>query len=329
MIRMAQYGTKHGHAAGKLRAMRANAEVEVVGVFEPDERQREAAAQSGSYEGVSWFESEAEMLGDASIVGIASEGANVESLAQTEAIVRAGKHVWYDKPAGENWAGWQRVIALARERDSLVQMGYMFRYHDGYCKIAEWVRSGLLGDVFAVRAHMSTSVGKAQKERVAAHRGGIFYDLSSHQLDQIVWLLGRPVRVTPFMRNDMREVEGFTDNGVGIFEFERAIAIVDIAAMEPRPNARRFEVYGTQGSAIMDPMEPAEHIRLCLARARDGYDAGVQFVEVAPQSRQDLYALELEAFLDAIRGARPADRPYEHELLVQETVLRGTGRLRD
>lgn len=329
MIRMAQYGTKHGHAAGKLRAMQTNAEVEVVGVFEPDEQQREAAAQSGSYAGVHWFESEAEMLGDASIVGIASEGANVESLAQTEAIVRAGKHVWYDKPAGENWAGWQRVIALAREQGLLVQLGYMFRYHNGYCKIAEWVRSGLLGDVFAVRAHMSSSLGKAQKERVAAHRGGVFYDLSSHQLDQIVWLLGRPERVTPFMRNDMREVEGFTDNGVGIFEFERAIAIVDIAAMEPRPNARRFEVYGTKGSAIMDPMEPAEQIRLCLALARDGYDAGVQVVEVAPQSRQDLYALELEAFLDAIRGARPADRSYEHELLVQETVLRGTGRLQN
>ena len=329
MIRMAQYGTKHGHAAGKFRAMQTNAEVEVVGVFEPDEQQREAAAQSGSYAGVYWFESEAEMLGDASIVGIASEGANVESLAQTEAIVRAGKHVWYDKPAGENWAGWQRVIALAREQGLLVQLGYMFRYHNGYCKIAEWVRSGLLGDVFAVRAHMSSSLGKAQKERVAAHRGGVFYDLSSHQLDQIVWLLGRPERVTPFMRNDMREVEGFTDNGVGIFEFERAIAIVDIAAMEPRPNARRFEVYGTKGSAIMDPMEPAEQIRLCLALARDGYDAGVQAVEVAPQSRQDLYALELEAFLDAIRGARPADRSYEHELLVQETVLRGTGRLQN
>ena len=328
MIKLAQYGTKHGHAAGKLRAMQTNAEVEVVGVFEPDERQREEMAQSDSYAGVYWFESEAAMLGDASIVGIASEGANVESLAQTEAIVRAGKHVWYDKPAGENWAGWQRVIALAREQELLVQMGYMFRYHAGYCKIAEWVHSGLLGDVFAVRAHMSTSLGKAQKEKVSVHCGGVFYDLSSHQLDQIVWLLGRPVRVTPFMRNDMREVEGFTDNGVGIFEFERAIAIVDIAAMEPRPNARRFEVYGAKGSAILDPMEPAENIRLCLDAARDGYDAGVQFVEVAPQSRQDLYALELEAFLAAIRGMREADRSYDHELLVQETVLRGTGLLR-
>ena len=36
MVKMAQYGTKHGHAAGKLRAMQTNAEVEVVGVFEPD-----------------------------------------------------------------------------------------------------------------------------------------------------------------------------------------------------------------------------------------------------------------------------------------------------
>ena len=174
---------------------------------------------------------------------------------------------------------------------------------------------------------MSTFLGKVQKERVVVHQGGVFFDLCGHQLDQIVHLLGRPERVTPFLRNDMREVEGFTDNGVGIFEFDRAIAIVDIAALEPRPNARRFEVYGTKGSAIMEPMEPAEKIRLCLDEARDGYEAGVQFVDVAQQSRQDLYDLELEAFLSAIRGTRTPDRSYEHELLVQEVVLRGVGRL--
>ncbi|MYC16706.1 MAG: Gfo/Idh/MocA family oxidoreductase [Gemmatimonadetes bacterium] len=327
MVKMAQYGTKHGHAAGKLRSMQTNAEVEVVGVFEPDERRREEVAQSGGYEGVYWFESEAEMLGDDEIVAVASEGANVESLDQTEAIIQAGKHVWYDKPAGENWDQWQRIIARAREGDLLIQMGYMFRYHDGYCKIAEWVHSGFLGDVFAVRAHMSTFLGKAQKKVVAVHQGGVFFDLCGHQLDQIVHLLGRPERVTPFLREDMFEVEGFTDNGVGIFEFERAIAIVDIAALEPRPNARRFEVYGTKGSAIMEPMEPAEKIRLCLDEARDGFEEGVQFVDVAQQSRQDLYDLELEAFLPAIRGTRAPDRSYEHELLVQEAVLRGVGRL--
>ena len=41
MIRMAQYGTKHGHAAGKLKAMLDNPEVEVVGLYEPDAERRQ------------------------------------------------------------------------------------------------------------------------------------------------------------------------------------------------------------------------------------------------------------------------------------------------
>ena len=155
MIKMAQYGTKHGHAAGKLRAMQSNADVEVVGVFEPDaERCGEMSRVGSAFEGIRWFESEDEMLSDDSIVAIASEGANIESLNQTEAIVGAGKHVWYDKPAGDNWTQWQQVVAQAREQNLQIQMGFMFRYHDGYCKISEWVHSGFLGDVFEVRAHI-------------------------------------------------------------------------------------------------------------------------------------------------------------------------------
>ena len=41
-IPMAQYGTKHAHAAGKVIAMQANPDVELVGVFEPDDERRAA-----------------------------------------------------------------------------------------------------------------------------------------------------------------------------------------------------------------------------------------------------------------------------------------------
>ena len=142
-----------------------------------------------------------------------------------------------------------------------------------------------------------------------------------------MWLLGRADKVTSFFRNDGGSVAGFCDNGVGVFEFERAVVIVDIAALETRPMARRFEVYGTRGSAIMEPMEPAEQIRLCVDEARDGYQEGVQFVDVKKQSRQDTYDLELKAFLAAIQGNSEPDRSYEHELLVQETLLRATGEI--
>jgi len=329
MIKMAQYGTRHGHAAGKWRSMQTNENVEVVGIYEPDSARCKEASQEGAYDGVHWFESEEEMLSDKSIVAVASEGANMESLDQTEAIVQAGKHVWYDKPAGENLEQWQEIIALARDKGLLIQMGYMFRYHDGYRKISDWVHTGFLGKIFGVRAHMSTSLNINQMGKLAIHQGGIFYDLSGHQLDQVVWLLGRPEKVTSFMRNDVSGIEGVIDNGIAIFEFENANAILDITAMETRPAARRFEVYGTKGSAIMEPMEPAESIRLCLDGARGGFEAGVQDVPVKLQSRQDTYNLELESFLAAIQGQKKPDRSYEHELLVQETVLRSTGFIQD
>ncbi|HWQ14021.1 MAG TPA: Gfo/Idh/MocA family oxidoreductase [Roseiflexaceae bacterium] len=324
-LRIAQYGTRHGHAAGKLAALRANPRVELAGVFEPDaERRRELERAGWPWAGVHWFESAHELLGDPSIAAVASEGRNDESLDQTEAIVRAGKHAWYDKPAGTNWPQWQRVVALAEQRGLIIQMGYMFRYHDGFRRIAHWARSGLLGQVYAVRAHMSTWISLPERQVIARHRGGIFYDLAGHMIDQIVWLLGRPLRITSFLRTDDGRVPGFADNTLAVLEYPHALALVDIAAMEAPPPARRFEVYGERGSAIMEPFEPAGSIRLCLREAAGGYAPGEQRVPLQDRPRQALYELELDAFLAAISGERPPERPPAHELLVQEVLLHAT-----
>lgn len=324
---MAQFGTRHGHAEGKLAALRTSADVELAGVFEPDEARRAALDRPGrAYHGVRWL-SQAELLDDPAIVAVASEGLNVESLDQTLAIVRAGKHVWYDKPAGDDWDLWQQVMQVARARNLLVQVGYMFRYHEGFRRIASWQELGLLGEVFSIRAHMSTSISLAARRVIAAHSGGIFYDLAGHMLDQIVWALGRPKQVEKFFRQDGAEVPGFADNTLGVLGYQRALASIDIAAMEPPPTARRFEVYGSRGSAILEPFEPAGPIRLCLVEAAGGWAAGAQSVPVRAQTRQELYELELKAFVATLRGQQPPDRTPDHELLVQETLLRLTGRI--
>ncbi len=329
-IRMAQYGTKHGHAIGKLLSMQTNPDVEVVGIYEPDPEQRRRMQQAGGpLDTVRWFDDKREMLDDPTIVAIASEGLNSESLEQTAEIVAAGKHAWYDKPAGQDWPRWQQVMAEAQARQIYVQMGYMFRYHDGFRRIADWAKSGLLGDIFSVRAHMSTWISQAQREVISEHKAGIFYDLAGHMLDQVVWLLGRPNRTTGFFHNHAGIVPAFADNTVGVLEYDKAMAIVDIAAMETRPMARRFEVYGSRGSAILlEPFEPGYEIRLCLEEAAGGYQQGEQRVPFAVQGRQRLYDLELEAFVAVLQGKQPPDRPSSHELLVQETLLRTTGHIR-
>lgn len=325
-IRMAQYGTRHGHAEGKLAALRSSPDVEFLGVLEPDEARRAVIDRPGSaFHGVRWLSHPMEILDDPTIVAVASEGSNDESLEQTASIIQAGKHVWYDKPAGDDWRGWQEAVANARARDLLVQVGYMFRYHEGFCQIAKWVRSGVLGEVFAIRAHMSTSIPLDARRVIAQHSGGIFYDLAGHMLDQIVWMLGRPTQVTAFLRQDGANVPDFADNTLGVLAYPRAFAFVDIAAMEPQPTARRIEVYASQGSAILEPFEPAGEIRLCLIEGAGGRPTGVQRIAVRPQSRQQLYELELQAFVATLRGQKTADRSLDHELLVQETLLRLTG----
>jgi len=314
--RIAQIGTRHGHALGKWRALCANSSVDAVGIYEPDPLLRGRA----DFGKVEWFTSAEAVLSDPTVSAVAIEGRNHESLAMATEVVAAGKHIWFDKPAGDDLPGFVEVMRVASDKRLHVQMGYMFRYSPGFSRVAELARSGELGELFSIRAHMSTNVDLPERTEQSRHLGGILYDLGGHMLDQIVWLLGRPSRVSSVLRNDCTpSLPAYSDNTVGVLEFPHALAIVDIAAMEPRPAARRFEVYGTLGSAILEPFDPALTLRL----ARDAGPAEV--VPLEPVDRQELYNRELVAFLGVLRGERPPDRPLEHELLVQETLLRATG----
>ena len=113
------------------------------------------------------------------MLAVASEGSNAESLDHTEAIVDAGKHVFYDKPAGNDFGRFERIIVKARSSGLFVQLGYMFRCHDGFGRIAKWARSGLLGDIYSIRANMSTHLERHAQEVIASAPG---------------WDLLRPVR---------------------------------------------------------------------------------------------------------------------------------------
>jgi predicted dehydrogenase len=339
-LRIGQIGTRHGHAAGKWQALQSNPDVEAVGIWEPDPGARATAAAlrtDGPFVTASatpatvfgdahWFDSESDLLKDASVVAVAIEGRNHESLSMAQRAIEAGKHIWFDKPAGDDWPAFQQLMQAAAARQLQVQMGYMFRYSPGFAQIATWARDGLLGELFGVRAHMSTNVDLAERTEQSRHRGGILYDLGAHMLDQIVWLFGRPTSVTRVLRNDATpELPAYSDNTLAVLEFPGALGLLDIAAMETRPTARRFEVYGTRGSAIVEPFDPARTLRLALDAASGPYQAGEQIVDIPEVSRQQLYERELDAFLAVLRGERAPDRPVEHERLVQETLLRATG----
>jgi len=322
-IKMAQYGIAHAHAAGKMGAMKENADVDFCGVFEPNPQIR--AERESAYRDAHWFSSKEEILEDDSIVAIAVEGQVCDNLAFAREAIEHGKHIWLDKPAGDDMEEFHHILSMARDKKLLIQLGYMFRYNLGFKFIFDRVKDGSLGDIFSVRGRMSTGIPSEHRPALAQHQGGIFFELLCHLTDIVVALLGRPDKVTSFLRNDLGITPEFSDNTIAVFEYEKAIATLESVAMEVSAfPARRFEVYGTRGSVIIEPLEPPS-VRLCLSEARGDYVKGWQDVDVGkPGGRYDG---GLAALVADIKGEKSPDRSLYHELIVQETVLRASRKI--
>ena len=324
-VKLAQYGILHDHASGKAWVMKESDEVDFCGIFEPDLKAKEALGNNDPYRNIGWFSSKGEMLDDETIDGIAIQGRVADNLAFADEALDHNKHVWLDKPAGDNLQAFRQVLSVATEKGLLVQLGYMIRYNAGFQFVLDWAKSGKLGHIFSVRARISSGVVNeshwARWNSPGERDGGILFILACHLIDIIVALLGRPDIVTPHLRLDGGHFPWFQDNSVVVFEYPRAMAVLESTALEVASGtSRRLEVYGTQGSIIMEPLEPPQ-LRLCLDADRDGYKKGWQHVPVEHRPR---YVDSLRAFVADIRGEKKPDRSLEHEFTVQETVLRAS-----
>lgn len=327
-LRMVMYGIGHSHSPGKYRAMCNDPSVDVVGVCEPDAGTRDRVEPDPAFEGAHWIADPQSFLADPSVNAVCVEGDEGRCSALALECIRAGKHLWYDKPAGDA-VTFRTIIATARARSLKVQMGYMLRYVEAFVTIGEWVHAGVLGHIFSVRGHMSTT-SSSDRRGHTGYPGGIAFQLGPHMIDQVLWILGGgPDRITAFLRNDA--TSGFpahADNTLIVMEYPRAIAMIDIAEMESSPPARRFEVYGTSGSAIVvEPFEPGTTVRLCLSGSTtlaDGrtFAAGEHHIPMPPTPRTISFPRELAAFVRSVQGHVPPDRTLDHELLVEETLHR-------
>jgi predicted dehydrogenase len=320
-IRIGLLGAGHGHAGGKLRVLEASPEFELAGVAEPNAEVRERCRGSEPFASARWV-SESELLEDRSVVAVAVEGRVQDNLGLARRALEAGKHVHLDKPAGDSLQQFRAVLDLAREQDLLLQMGYQFRYNTGFVFVREAVREGWLGEVFSVHGTISSSIALTAREGLAAFPGGMMFDLGCHLIDALVDLLGRPHTITPFLRHDSACGDTLADNTVAVFQFERAVAVIETSAMEVGASQRRqFAVCGSEGTAVVQPIEPPT-ARLCLRQATAGYQSGWQSVPVENVPR---YVRDFEEFAACIRGARRPSYDYHHDEIVQAAVLRASG----
>lgn len=326
-IRIAFLGGGHGHARAKVALTRQSPDWELVGIYEPDAALMSAYARLGVP-----ALSLSEILEDPSIPVVAVESWVWDLAKLAKAAVEAGKHIHLDKPPAASMADFRAIIEAAARRGRLVQVGYMWRYNPAVNAALEAARAGWLGDVFQVRGLINTTIPPEERKKLARFKGGQMFELGGHLIDPIVRLMGRPVRVMPFLRHDHRELDdGLADNTMAVLEWERAIGTVTTASMhfpdpERRGNAgalpyRALELYGTRGAAIVRPIEGPATLHVDLSEAAGPYRAG-------PQSQTFPYTRYVDDFAElaaAVRGEGRLRVTPEEDLLVEETLLRASG----
>jgi myo-inositol 2-dehydrogenase/D-chiro-inositol 1-dehydrogenase len=247
--------------------------------------------------------------------------------ALIEAAVAAGKAVWSEKPIALDLAETARVVDLVQRSDRPVQLGFMRRFDPGYAAAKARIEAGELGRIEQFRA-LSRDTYPPSVEFLH-HAGGIFLDMSVHDLDLARFLVGEVEEVTAWAavlaEPRFAEANDF-DTALAMLRFENgAMGVVETARHSEWGYDIRTEVAGATGKVVIEDMQktPATFSR------EFGFEG--DHYEDFPDRFETAFRLELEAFIEAVRdGRRPTPGPEDAletlRLALACTISRAEGR---
>jgi predicted dehydrogenase len=314
-LKAGQIGTEHSHAAGKMEAMRRLSDhYEVVGLA--------GDGRDKAYDGVPRL-AERELLAREDVKVVAVETSIDVATATALRAIEAGKHVHLDKPGGTDVAAFRALRFLARDRQLVVQMGYMLRHNPAFELLFKAKREGWLGDVLEVTATMGKLAGAEARKTLAGYPGAGLFELGCHLVDAALTLLGPPAKITAFSKT--AGADGLADNQLAVLEYPKALVTLRSNHADPDGFARRaFEVVGTKGSLRIAPLESGK-LTLTLSQKNADFDKGTHALALKlPAGRYDGEFLHLAR---AVRGEEPFGWSAEHDVAVLETALRAAGQL--
>jgi predicted dehydrogenase len=266
---------------------------------------------------------EEQLLNTKGLQAVAVETAMYDLVPTAMRCIKAGMHIHLDKPPGESLSAFKELVAEATRRGLNVQLGYMFRNNPAFQFCFKAVREGWLGDVFEVHGVISKTISARSRKKLSQYAGGTMYNLGCHLIDALITVLGKPKKVTAYVRRTRPRQDDLADNQLAVFEYAQATATIRSAVMEVEGGKRRqFVVCGDQGTVDIRPLEPPQ-LKLALSGPRGEYKKGYQ--EVKLPAMPGRYDDQLIEFARLIRGEIKSDYTPAHDLSVHEAVLRASG----
>lgn len=340
-LRVAQIGTSHAHASGKMDALRSLPDLyDVVGFAEPIAARQAAAQKAKSFAGLKYL-TEAEILADPSIRVVVIETTLEDSARAAMAALKAGKHIHLDKPGAEKHADFVALRRFAAEQGLTVQMGYMLRYNPAIQLLVRAVKEGWLGEVMEIDASMGKLLDEATRKRFAELPGGGMYELACHLVDTVVTLMGPPTSVQAFGNATRAPQDILVDNQLAVLSYPKATVTIRCNHADPFGGPHRaLAVRGTRGAMEIRPLESGKGI-LRLDEPRDTAkvcrqvgDKMVMFAEPRFKKGETSFAVDVpkgrydEEFRDlhrVVAGGQSFAWSADHDITVHATALRAAG----
>lgn len=167
-----------------------------------------------------WYDNAHDLINDPEVNAVyvaTPPGSHAEYAIAT---MRAGKPVYIEKPMAASYEECIQINRVSEETGVPCFVAYYRRTLPYFNRVKQIIDDGLLGDISTVQIQFAIPPyatdfdienlpWRVKKELAGA---GYFYDLASHQLDLLDYLLGR-----------IKEVQGFKNNIAGLYDVEDTV----------------------------------------------------------------------------------------------------------
>ena len=168
-------------------------------------------------------------------------------------------HVFCEKPFTTSKTEAEELVTLFKEKKLVNQVGYVNRFNDVFSSLKEMLTNGLIGDIIRFKSEMfSNTISKPDKGKGwrGTHEtgGGAVFEMASHAIDLVNFLVGKPDKVTGSSLNHIYS-KNVEDAVSAAFLYESgASGTIYINWSDPsyRKPTNKIEIFGSKGKVLAD-----------------------------------------------------------------------------
>lgn len=253
---VAVLGWAHGHAGMYCNVLQGRADVRLVASW--DEETERGQSQSERF-GMEYSASLDSLLARDDVDAVIVTNETYRHARVCIAACEAGKAVLCQKPMATTLDDCDRIIVAVKKCGVHFQMAFQMRCDPLNQKIKEWIDTGAVGKVGAIRRRHCIDVlfnegfiaGAGAWHFDAQKNIGMFFDDAVHAADFLYWLLGKPNSVMAEIGNTLTNIAP-DDTGVAIYRWPGEAMGVLFNSSVALAGENSCEVYGDEGVIIQN-----------------------------------------------------------------------------